>query len=401
MAITPGPGFIPNQDPNIDLTDYDLDDDGYLKVSLSKSQMEDLQDLYKKNWQNYVDKVTYLTEDENNIGNWAGDSANLSAADRIIKHYIDTKQMGALKTAVERYSGLKFLTVDANFKKVLNTAIMNVTSGNWTANQTAPEGKASGKLVSVLQWLQSQTSGSGGGQEITSEVNYTQKQTAWDLFKSISQDLLNSVPTRDEFEDFYKQLHAKEGKYISSWKDVGSRREKINSSINPEEFTIDYLVKQIDNNTQLKGQAGQAKRALDQLVSNNGLENFISSKTKLKFLKDILMQDKTIEDYQEVIRKQARNVYSQWAPDMDDNPDMSFADIIAPYAKQYQDTLEINGPVDIADVAKTAASGGQKLSAFEYQKALRDDSRWGYTKQANTEAADLAKSFAKAFGVNV
>ena len=113
------------------------------------------------------------------------------------------------------------------------------------------------------------------------------------------------------------------------------------------------------------------------------------------------MQDKTIEDYQEVIRKQARNVYSAWAPEMDDNPDMSFAELISPYTKQYQDTLEISGPVDIADVAKLAIADGKKMSAFDYQKALRNDTRWGYTKQANTEAADLAKSFAKAFGVNV
>jgi hypothetical protein len=286
---------------------------------------------------------------------------------------------------------------------LLKEAIKQTTATNWYAQEQAP-GSSRGKQISILDWLNKYIAdggSSGGADAITSEVSYTQKQTAWDLFKSTSQDLMNAVPSRDDFEDFYKKLHTKEGKYITSWKDVGTRRYRNDAKFDPAEFTLDYLVKQIDKNTKLKGQAGQAKRALDQLVSNNGLDGFISSKTKVKFLKDILMQDKSIEDYQEVIRKQARNVYSQWASDMDDNPDMSFADIIAPYAKQYQDTLEINGPVDIADVAKTAASGGTKLSPFEYQKALRDDSRWGYTKQANTEAADLAKSFAKAFGVNV
>lgn len=381
---------FPNVDPNRPVGPWIVDEDGYLK-SIPAADQDNPEALA-----NAV-KSLYLKENDYATVNY------LEGTDAIFQYYKQNNQLNVLKNKLEQAFGTKISYVgDADFRKLLQEAMKQTTATNWFAQSQAP-GNERGKQITILDWLNKQiaTGGAGGSDAITSEVNYTQKKTAWDMFKSVSQDLLNITPSRDNFEDFYKKLHAKEGKYITSWKDVGGRRYTDNAKFDPQEFTIDYLVKQIDANTKLKGQAGQAKRALDQLVENNGLSAFISSKTKVKFLKDILTQDKSVEDFQEVIRKQAKNVYSQWAQEMDDNPDMSFADLISPYVQRYQSTLEIDGPVDIADVAKTATAGGEKLSAFDYEKALRNDTRWGYTKQANAEAADLAKSFAKAFGVNV
>jgi len=383
---------IPITDPNRTDDIWIIDpEDGYLKKVPTANKANDPEYLAT------AIKATYLVENDWNPTGYLG------GIDQVFEHYKTENQLNVLKSKLEKAFGTKISYIgDNTFRDLLQEAIKQTTATNWYTQSQAPAGQR-GNQITILDWLNKQIAngGASGSDAITSEVNYTQKKTAWDMFKSVSQDLLNSVPSRDDFEDFYKQLHTKEGKYITSWNDAGGRRTTTNAKVNVEEFTLDYLVKQIDKNTQLKGQAGQAKRALDQLVSNNGLEGFVSNKTRIKFLKDILMQDKTIEDYEEVIRKQARVVYSQWASEMDDNPSMSFADIISSYAKQYQDILEINGPVDIADVAKIASGNGQKLSPFEYQKALRDDSRWGYTKQANDEAANLAKSFAKAFGVNV
>lgn len=384
----PTPTIDPKRTDDIWIIDPE---DGYLKKVPTANKANDPEYLAT------AVKATYLVEN-----NWE-ETAYLGGINQVFEYYKTGNQLNVLKNKLEKAFGAKISYVgDSTFRDLLQEAIKQTTATNWYAQSQAPGGSR-GKQITILDWLNQQISngGAGGSDAVTSEVNYTQKKTAWDMFKSVSQDLLNITPSRENFEDFYKKLHAKEGKYVTSWKDVGGRRYTDNAKFDPQEFTLDYLVNQIDANTKLKGQAGQAKRALDQLVANNGLSGFISSKTKIKFLKDILMQDKTVEDFQEVIRKQARNVYSQWAQDMDDNPDLSFADLISPYVKQYQDVLEIDGPVDIADVAKTATSSGEKLSAFDYQKALRNDTRWGYTKQANAEAADLAKSFAKAFGVNV
>jgi hypothetical protein len=404
MVFNPNsPGYNPLQDTlNFeDQNGWFLDEDGFLKQTVSAKKLNKNPDYYT-----YAEKKTYLLEDKYQQNGDQYTGSYVSSANRVIQYYKSTGQLDLLKAKLAKAYGVSIVSIgEADARAYLNDAIKNVTSANWTAQYNAPKAGL-GKQLTIIEWLNSKiaggTGGAGGAAAITSEVSYTQKKTAWDKFKSISQDLLNAAPSRDDFEDFYKKLHKEEGKYIDSFKEVGSRRYSTNADFNVDEFTLKYFVKKIDlQSPDLKGAAGQAQDSINQLIRDNGLQTFITNKTKIQFLKGILTQDKTVDDFKDVLRKQAMNVYSQWGKEMQDNPDLSFSDIIAPYASRYQQTLEIDGPVDVTDVAKLAVNGDQKLSAFEYEKALRDDRRWGYTKQANGEAAQLAKSFAKAFGVGV
>lgn len=330
-----------------------------------------------------------------------------ASIDAIIKYYTSIGKINRLKNKLSRvYDTKGALVGDASFRGMLANAILEATAYNFTQTNGATTGQK-GKLLNILQYLDARAAGlgadgSGGVASPTQFVNLTGRNQAWELFSDITAQLTGKRPNKKEFEDYYKELTDYEKKFVTRVKESGARKTSTADQANPQRFTLKYIVKQIDlADPNLKGVSNTYLQRIEQLLEDNGVDDYFTSKTKLKLLKGLLNQRLTEDDVIDTIRKRSMAVYSQWRDEMAENPELSFSDIIKPFAEQYANILELNGPVNIAEVAKMAVTGDRKMTAFEFEQALRNDPRWNKTKQANVEAGNLAASFARAFGVNL
>jgi hypothetical protein len=303
---------------------------------------------------------------------------------------------------MSKVMGTNFLVGDNTFRTAIAELVKQATAYNFTQTNMAAQGKQ-GKLISLLGYLDVMAKGGGGGgsTEPTNFLTLTGRQQAWGMFSDLTWQITGRKPNKKEFENFFKELGQYEKGFVSTRKDSGRTRTETNNQADPQKFALRYIVKQLDQDDNLKGAANQFMQRIEQAMEDNGVADYFTDKTKIKFLRQLLTQKMSEEDLLDVLRKRSMSVYTQWAQEMADNPEMSFADLIKPYAEQYQNVLEINGPVKVSDVAKLAMSGDRKLNALEFEQALRKDPRWAKTKQANIEAGDLAKSFARSLGVNI
>ncbi len=325
----------------------------------------------------------------------------VSSIEALISKYNTDSKRQVLINKLSKVSSLPIMAYgDANFRTILQEIALGATNANWTAAGNAARG-STGKQLSILDYLDGAiATGSQASLPVTT-VDYTGKQTAWDLFSNLTSQLAGGRASRADFDEFYNKLHAKESTYKSVSRGDTYRTDTTNK-LDVQDFAINYIVKKLDlSDPKLSGAANSSKQRIDQLMRDNGVDKYFTAGTKAKFIRNFLTGDTTEENIQDAIRKQAMNTYTPWASQMKENPEATFADIIRPYSEQYQQTLEINGPVNISDVASLASQDQQVVSPYDFQKKLRNDQRWTTTKAANTEAADLAKSFARALGVNV
>jgi len=79
---------------------------------------------------------------------------------------------------------------------------------------------------------------------------------------------------------------------------------------------------------------------------------------------------------------------------------VDLASVYAPYKTALAQTLEINpNSITLDDPTLRMAIGPDKeMSLYEYQRALRKDSRWQYTDKARSEASDVARTVLRDFG---
>jgi mRNA-degrading endonuclease HigB of HigAB toxin-antitoxin module len=74
--------------------------------------------------------------------------------------------------------------------------------------------------------------------------------------------------------------------------------------------------------------------------------------------------------------------------------------VYSPYKKLMADTLGIDqNTIDLNDPSlRMAISDKGDMNTYDYQKALRKDTRWQYSQQANAEVADATQQVLKDFG---
>jgi hypothetical protein len=74
--------------------------------------------------------------------------------------------------------------------------------------------------------------------------------------------------------------------------------------------------------------------------------------------------------------------------------------VYSPYKNVMASTLEINPEsITINDpVLRSAIAGDKELPMYEFQRKLRQDSRWQYTNQAKEEVSDVALKVLRDFG---
>jgi hypothetical protein len=320
--------------------------------------------------------------------------------DQILKTYGADKVFKALEKVYPELKGTGF--GGTSYTAALSEVLNNYSMAQYFAVIRSPEGSTK-ETETFLEFLNGLSAGEGAGGGPTYDVNITGRETAWQNYKATARDLLGINPTKADFEDYLKKLNAKERQFVSMTSTSGNTTTTRNEQFDPTQFTLNHILERANLSGDLKGAAGQYQNWLNQTAKAFGLEGKLDSRAVGNQLKNLLTGKRKQEDIQDSFRKRAKLLYGAFAEDIDENPELTLAEIMETYIGQYANTFEVgDNEIDIADVAKFAtAPDGKKLSTWDFQKQLRGDKRFGYTKQANKEATDMALSFARAFGVNV
>lgn len=155
------------------------------------------------------------------------------------------------------------------------------------------------------------------------------------------------------------------------------------------------------------GQAAEDYQSLQELARNNGFKlSDILPKDALgrpmspeMVLQRLASGDLDINGITQSVRKMASVGQSDMVKDLL-NQGYNLADVYAPYKRRMANILELNEEsIDLRDPALQAAIGKQgDMNLFDYERMLRQDTRWQYTKQAREEVANIALSVLRDFG---
>jgi len=167
------------------------------------------------------------------------------------------------------------------------------------------------------------------------------------------------------------------------------------------------FLKMRDNDKAIAGDALSNEDSLTALLLANGFDP--SSEAWKGWIKNtvnsIAVGDMQLTDAQSKVREQAATMYPVFAERIRQGE--SVQDIAAAYFQVYADTLEVNpSEISLRDPYMIEALQGVDketgkpvaMGLWDFQKALRKDDRWQYTKQANAMADGLASDILQTFG---
>lgn len=290
----------------------------------------------------------------------------------------------------------------SSYLSAFTELLKNYSIANYYAAKSSPEGSTKNTMT-FFEFLNQYKAGTATGAATpTSFISLTGKNSAWDVYKNTFRNLFGMNPTKEQFNDFYTKLNAKEKKYVSTSKVSGSTKTEVNEQFDVQTFATQHALGQADLTGDLKGVAGQYQNWVNQTAKAYGLEGSFAEGKLPNFLKGLISGKFQEDDITDVFRRKSALMYGAFAEDLEKNPDLSLAEIMESYMSMYSNTLEIGyNELNIADVARLASSGTEKVNMYDFEKALRQDGRYQTTKQANMEAQNLAVSFARAFGMNI
>lgn len=170
---------------------------------------------------------------------------------------------------------------------------------------------------------------------------------------------------------------------------------------------VDYV--NVANSGPLKGQylgeAGKNATALQASAYKNGYQIPDSSLTEWN--KSIMRGDKTVDDYQQFIRRAAATSFPTFAKELIAGADLE--DIAAPYKASMARILELNdSEVNLFDptIRKALASSDSKgqpaaMPIYDFENSLRKDARWMKTDGAHKEVLGLGRQVLTSMGLAV
>lgn len=324
-----------------------------------------------------------------------------------VSRYMQKTYGNRLWDAIRNAFNLPANASNTQLEAIFRSELQAYSTEMYFRTQHAPEGSY-GNQVTFLDWLKgggSNTKGGGGGGAASPDkfATITGRQEAWQIFKAANKDLLGIIPTKDSFEKYYKELVAKQKTFTQSTTVSGTTQITTSNSLDVNAFTTAFIIKNSNLSGDLKGTAGQYQNWITQTAKSFGLDNKLTPEFTNKYLKGMLTGKYKQDDLTDAFRKQAKVLYTAFSQDLEENPEMTLEEIMQPYINLYANVFELGtNSINLSDVANFASSeNGQKIGTYDFEKKLRADERFGYTKQANIEAGNLARSFARAFGVNV
>jgi len=326
-----------------------------------------------------------------------------SRVQALYDYYASTKQLPAITKYLSQRARLgNSLPGDASYMIAFKQAIIEASAYNFQQTHLDPNGQ--GKTLSLLDYLKQAPSGSGSsGPKTTTSVNYTLKESAWNLYRSSYEQLTGRKANPKLFEEYYEKLRKEEGKYVSKTTRGEGTYVSTTGQLDVNDFTLRYLINNVKLEGDLKGKLGENQIAIKAMIDESGLTGKIGPAAQAKYLKQLAKGQMTETDINNILRQKAASVYSAFADDIENKPGLTVKDILDPYTQRYAAYLELDqGSIDYAEVAKMATTAdSKKIGLWDFERSLKKDQRYRYTKQAASEAQDLATSFARAFGVNV
>ena len=149
------------------------------------------------------------------------------------------------------------------------------------------------------------------------------------------------------------------------------------------------------------GASGQNLTTLRAIAAANGFDLDKTFATSIPTWLDNLNKGESIETYKKVIRDAAKtsyNVSDRVASLLDQGVDLDT--IYSPYKNVMASVLEINPTeVTLKDLSeKGVITNKDQMNLYDFQRALRKDSRWQYTGQAREESSNIALQVLRDFG---
>lgn len=151
------------------------------------------------------------------------------------------------------------------------------------------------------------------------------------------------------------------------------------------------------------GQAGANYQSLLASASANGISESLLPKVlgvanPAEVLKK-LAEGASIRDYEQLFRNYAMNGRSDYVKNLL-SQGINFDTIISPYRNVMADVLEIANPeqIKLDDPSLMMAFGDKEMTLYDFQRALRQDSRWQYTDKAREEVSNVALQVLRDFG---
>ena len=149
----------------------------------------------------------------------------------------------------------------------------------------------------------------------------------------------------------------------------------------------------------LSGKAGVDLAELKKTAVANGLDLDKAFGSSLQGWLQKLAAGESVDTYKNIIRQSAKIGMPEKVASLLDNG-VDLETIYTPYKNLMASTLEINPETIKLDdpTLRTAITPQSEMSLYDFQKMLRKDNRWQYTKQASGEVADATKKILQDFG---
>lgn len=149
----------------------------------------------------------------------------------------------------------------------------------------------------------------------------------------------------------------------------------------------------------LSGKAGQDLADLKKTAIANGLDLDKAFGSSIQGWLQKLAAGESVDTYKNIIRQSAKVGMPEKIASLLDNG-VDLQTIYDPYRNLMASTLEINPETIKLDdpTLRTAITPQSEMSLYDFQKALRKDTRWQYTKQARDEVASAAQKVLQDFG---
>ena len=249
--------------------------------------------------------------------------------------------------------------------------------------------------------------GAGLDETTSQKQNPYSQITVWDPTKAkdyitqLTTNILNREPTATELNDLSKQLSdAQKKAALNTTYKTDPKTGKVTSTqtggLDEQQFLTDLLKKNPDYSKVKEAGTTAALQSVQNAAKANGI--VLTPEDAASYAERVRNGEK-IDEIASTFRKIAAISQPKAVQDLL-NTGTDLATIYQPYKAAMATTLELNpNDIQLTDPALSSAISGDKtMTTYEFQRALRKDSRWQYTNNARSEAADVATQVLKDFG---
>lgn len=253
----------------------------------------------------------------------------------------------------------------------------------------------------LAQESKARKSGQGStGKSVQNVVNIDTNAEADSRIIPAFKKLLNREPTQEELTSLRTKLQAKQKSTPSKTEYVtinGVTNAATTGGLNADDFVISQIQSLPEFNTVKTKNLGIIRQDLESTIMANGLNP--KDFSELEQWSNAIYNGSSPDIYKNAIRTTA----STGMPDNVKNlmsTGVNLGTVYSPYKSVMARVLEI--PADSINLndptLRSAIKPDSEMSIYDFEKALRKDSRWQYTNNAREEVANSALQVLRDFG---